>query len=55
MEETQRQNIVMAFNNVLRTSTLLTHIDLQRRPVAGIHRRAPDHLHPTTGRTMCDG
>ncbi len=34
MEETQRQNIVMAFNNVLRTSTLLTHIDLQRTSLA---------------------
>lgn len=34
MEESQRQNIVMAFNNVLRTSTLVGHIDLQRTSLA---------------------
>lgn len=30
MEETQRQNLVMAFNNVLRTSALVGVVDLQR-------------------------
>lgn len=34
MEETQRQNLVMAFNNVLRTSTLVGVVDLQRAALA---------------------
>lgn len=34
MEESQRQNLVMAFNNVMRTSSLVGVIDLQRAGMA---------------------
>ena len=34
MEESQRQNVVMAFNNVLRTSSLVGVVDLQRAGIA---------------------
>ena len=34
MEETQRQNLVMSFNNVLRTSALVGVVDLQRAALA---------------------
>ncbi len=44
MEETQRQNLVMSFSNVLRTSALVGVVDLQRAALAfsALLERTPD-------------